>query len=59
MKRVGFTEVEVVERHPFGLDQAARYPLFGPDLIELMRELVPSERHGELAMSVTVIADSP
>lgn len=49
----------MVERHPFGLDQASLYPLFDADLIELMRELVPPERHSRLAMSVTVTGDNP
>jgi arsenite methyltransferase len=53
---VGFTDIEVVERHPFRLADAARYPLFTPDLIELMHELLPQERHDEVATGVTIRA---
>jgi hypothetical protein len=56
MEKVGFTEIEVVERVPFGIDQAADYPLFGEDLIELMRELIPESRHDRIATSITVTA---
>lgn len=59
LKRIGFGNVEVVERHPFALDQAAQYPLFSPDLIKLMRELISPERHDQIAVSVTVTADNP
>jgi arsenite methyltransferase len=56
---VGFTEVEVVERRPFGLDDAERYPLFTPDLIRRMRDLIPPERQAAVAISVTVTAAKP
>ncbi|HUG32779.1 MAG TPA: hypothetical protein VMM14_07800 [Acidimicrobiia bacterium] len=56
MEKLGFTEIEVVERVPFGIEEAAVYPLFGDDLIELMRELIPESRHHSIATSVTVTA---
>jgi hypothetical protein len=56
MEKVGFTDIEVVERVPFGIDEAARYPLFGDDLIELMRELIPESRNHRIATSVTITA---
>lgn len=59
LERVGFTGVTVVDRRPFGLADAARYPLFTPDLIELMGRLIPGDRHGEVAMSVIVTARKP
>lgn len=59
LKRVGFVDVEVVERHPYGLDQASAIQLFTPDLVQLMRELIPPERHHQIAVSVTVTADKP
>ena len=48
--------MEIVERHPFELDDAARYPLFTPDLINLMRRLLPRERQAEVATATTVRA---
>lgn len=59
LERVGFTDVTVADRRPFGLADAARYPLFTPDLIELMGRLIPEDRHGEVAMSVIVTARKP
>lgn len=56
---VGLTQVEILERRAFGLDDAARYPLFTPDLIELMRELLTAEQQAEVAVSVTVAARKP
>ncbi len=56
MEKVGFTDVEVVARVPFGIDEASGYPLFDDDLIDLMRRLVPESRHDRIATSVTVTA---
>lgn len=56
---VGFSHIEVVERHPFRLSDAARYPLFTPDLIELMHQLLPPERHDAVATGVTIRAAKP
>lgn len=53
---MGFTDIGVPERFPFGLDRAAGYPLFTPDLVDLMRELIPSDRQDEIATSVIVKA---
>lgn len=49
--------MEIVERHPFGLDDAAPYPLFTPDLIELMGDLLSPARQAEVATAITVRAD--
>jgi arsenite methyltransferase len=59
LENVGFTRIEVIERHPLALADAADYPLFTPDLIELMTELLPPDRHTELATSITVQAHKP
>lgn len=56
---VGFTAVEVVERRAFGIDDAARYPLFTPDLIDLMRRLLPPRQHARVAVAVTITAARP
>jgi arsenite methyltransferase len=55
----GFTRVEVSNRAPFGLDQAALYPLFTPELITQMRELLPAPRHDRVATSALVTAVRP
>lgn len=59
MKRVGFTNIEVVSREPFGIDQARLYPLFTGDVIELMVNLIPPEQQDRIAVSITVTADKP
>lgn len=56
---LGFTHIEVLEHHPFGLEDAARYPLFTPELLALMRRLIPPERRAEVAIAVTVAARKP
>ncbi len=57
--KVGFTGLDVVERRPFGIDDAARYPLFTHDVIELMRDLVPADTQDTVAVAVTLIATKP
>ncbi len=52
MEKVGFTEISIGERRPFGIDEAAIFPLFTDDVIRLMRELIPPERAGAVAISV-------
>jgi arsenite methyltransferase len=59
LENVGFIDLRVIERHAFGLDDAARYPLFTPDLIDLMRRLLPPERRDEVAVSLTLTAHKP
>lgn len=56
---VGFTDVAILQRCPFGLEDAARYPLFTPDLVTLMGELLSPAQQAEVAMSVIVTAHKP
>jgi hypothetical protein len=56
---VGFTEIQVVERSPFGLADLARYPLFAPDFLDFMRRRHAPERHEELVFSIALTATSP
>lgn len=57
--KAGFTDLTVLERRRFSIDDAGRYPLFTDDLIELMRELLPRDRHDDVATSVTLTARKP
>lgn len=41
LERAGFTDVVVRERLPFGLADLAGEPAIGPDLVDLMRRLLP------------------
>jgi hypothetical protein len=38
LERAGFVDVWVGGHQPYGIDDAAKYPLFTPELIELMGE---------------------
>jgi arsenite methyltransferase len=57
--RVGLVDVTVHERHPFGVDDCARFPLFTPDLLAVMRVTIPPERQPEIATCLTVTARQP
>ncbi len=59
LERVGFTEIELSNRQPFALGRAADYPLFTPDLVELMYRLIPADKQGQVAESVIVTALAP
>ncbi len=59
MTNVGFADIEVVERRPFSLTDVARYPLFTPDLIELMQRLLPPAQQDQVAVAVTLTAIRP
>ena len=56
---VGFEEIAVRDRRPFGLDDIRRYPLFSPDFLDLLRRAMPSPRHDELVYGVVVTARKP
>lgn len=56
LERAGFGEIRVVSRQPFGIDDCAEYPLFTPELIALMRKLIPVERHDSVATSIVIKA---
>jgi hypothetical protein len=59
LARVGFRNITLCNRFGFSLDRAADYPLFTADLIELMKMLIPGEKHGRVAVSLIVKADLP
>jgi SAM-dependent methyltransferase/TusA-related sulfurtransferase len=57
--RVGLVDVVVRERHPLGMEDCARFPLFTPDLLDVMRATIAPERQAEVATCVTVTARQP
>lgn len=59
LEKAGFERIEILERRPLSVEDAALYPLFTDDLLELMRTLIPPERQGELAVAVVVSARIP
>jgi arsenite methyltransferase len=59
LEKAGYTDVRVVERRPMSVDDAALYPLFTDELLDLIRRLVPPERQTELGIAVVVTATAP
>ena len=59
LDRVGFDDIQILDRLPFALERATDYPLFTPDLIALMRELIPADKQHEIATSLIVSAVIP
>ena len=59
IRKMGFDDVWLGERIPYGVEEAARYPLFTPALIDLMREVIPPERQASVAVSVIAKARKP
>lgn len=59
LERAGFTNVWVGGHRPFGVDEASLYPLFSPDVIEVMRRTIPPERQNHVATAVIVKASKP
>ena len=56
LERAGFEDVEVLERRPLSVEDAALYPLFTDEVLELMRTLISPERQQELAVAIVVRA---
>jgi hypothetical protein len=59
LANVGFEDVRMLDRRPFGLDAVARYPLFPAAFLDFVREAVPSDRHDSIVFSVVVAAHKP
>lgn len=59
LRRAGFREVRISPLHPFGIAECALYPLFNEQLLSLLRDRVPAERHDRIAESVFVTARKP
>jgi arsenite methyltransferase len=56
LEKTGFGEIEVHQREPVSVDDLALYPLFTPELIQLMRTLIPLERQDAVATSLVITA---
>jgi hypothetical protein len=59
LERAGFEQIEILERQAMSVDDAALYPLFTPDLLNLMRTLIPPDRQRELAVAIVITARRP
>jgi hypothetical protein len=56
LERAGFTEVEILEGSPMGVDDCALYPLFTAEVLDLMRSLIPPERQQTIGTAIVVRA---
>lgn len=59
VRRAGFRDVLIEPIAAFGIAECELYPLFGEELLRLLRERVPPERHDRIATSVFVRARKP
>jgi len=56
LQRAGFEDIWVGGHQPFGIEDAARYPLFTPELIEIMKRTISPQRRDHVATGVIVKA---
>ncbi len=56
LERAGFTDIEIVERSPMGVDDCALYPLFTTEVLDLMRTAIPPERQQIIGTAIVVRA---
>jgi arsenite methyltransferase len=59
LERAGFADVWVGGHQPFGIDEAALYPLFTSEVIQVMRRTISPGRHDHVATGVIVKARKP
>jgi arsenite methyltransferase len=59
LERAGFTSIEILERTPVSIDDCSLYPLFTPDVLDLMRTLIPSRRQDTIGTAIVVRASTP
>ena len=56
LMNVGFDQVVLRDRRPFGLAALARYPIFPPAFLDFVKRAVPPERHDALVYAVDITA---
>jgi hypothetical protein len=59
LQKAGFEDIWVGGHRPFGIDDAALFPLFTPEVIDVMRGTIAPEHHDHVATSVIVKAHKP
>ena len=59
LDRAGLVDVEVTERSMLTLDDVALYPLFTPEVLSLMRRVLPEDTRRHIATSVIARARKP
>jgi hypothetical protein len=59
LEKAGFVDLWIGGHRPFGIDDAALYPLFSTEVIALMRETIDPDHQGHVATGVIVKARRP
>ena len=59
VRRAGFRSVSIQPIAPFGIAECALYPLFGDEILALLRATLATDRQDRIAMSVLVSARKP
>jgi hypothetical protein len=59
LERAGFVDVWVGGHQPYGIDDAAKYPLFTPELIQIMQRTISPDHQNHVATGVIVKARRP
>ena len=59
LRRAGFSDVRVRERVPYGLGDLEREPTFAPDLVDLMRRLLPVSVQARIGVRLVLTATGP
>jgi hypothetical protein len=59
LERAGFADVWVGAHRPFGIHEAALYPLFTSEVIAVMRRAIPADHQDHVATGVIVKARKP
>src|SRR5918994_503579 len=59
IENAGLVDVELSNRVPFGIDDVGLYPLFTPEVLALMRRLIPDDRRDRVAVGLIVCATKP
>ena len=59
LERAGFANVWLGGHQPFGIADATLFPLFTPEVIEVMRRTIRPAHHDHVATAVIVKAVKP
>jgi len=59
LERAGFRDVWLGGHRPFGIEDAALFPLFTDEVIEVMKRTISPDHHDHVATSVIVKATKP
>ena len=59
LRNAGFRDIEIFDHRTYGIDDLAPYPLFPETLLNVLRDILPPEKAGNVATAVIVRARKP